>query len=478
MKNKILLVGLILMGIGLKSVYAEDITYTSKIIKCSDNDSDICAYSVYKSGNEDDSSYVFCLDPNAGFQDNTIYIEANKDEPLTDPNDTFPRVSWNDIPTYQCILKTTYFNDGFDLRKDELYNNGKLDFSKLSLSKIKDIKLYFENSITSSELSKTKCNVDGHQHDYDNYVINYSNDSSKRGSVSVKLGKPSYDSTKQVYTISYDVDKKNIESGSLTINANVGELSKTNDSGILTVKASDLIAANYKVNITASANVVVGETHNLYANYTVLKSPDDDYVSVQRKQVVGIPSLTRTISKNYATISDESTININSSETFESTISINKGIKISKKEVSGEKEIAGAKICIYKYDVDEDKKLEEDAVECFVSDDEPHMVYLNPGDYILEEEVNPEGFEKIETGFVFTISNEYKVSLKDTKSKLISINDSKDSIIIYNTPVKEEVSVEPTGKRNVLIYLISTILVIVGVSLTYYNYLKSKKGNI
>ena len=130
--------------------------------------------------------------------------------------------------------------------------------------------------------------------------------------------------------------------------------------------------------------------------------------------------------------------------------------KISKQDVSGEKEIAGAKICIYKYDKDSKKKGEE--VECFTSEDKPYEFYINPGTYILEEELAPEGYEKIETGFVFTIDNNMNIKLLDVKSKNIKVDD--DTIIIYNSVVE----VPKTGiKASVLTIISSILLVISGV---------------
>jgi len=158
--------------------------------------------------------------------------------------------------------------------------------------------------------------------------------------------------------------------------------------------------------------------------------------------------------------------------TKKTVINIPKNIKISKQDVSSEKEISGAEICVYKYDIDEDKKLSEDAYECFTSGDKPHEFYVEPGTYILEEKVTPEGYDKIETGFVFTVSDDFTITLKDVKSKLIQTNEDKDMIILYNTPT--EVPVEPTGRKTLLIYIIGAILVIAGGALSYFKYFRNK----
>ena len=229
----------------------------------------------------------------------------------------------------------------------------------------------------------------------------------------------------------------------------------------MTVKASDLADAKYKIKVTANADVVVGEQHTLDVNFTGLKPVSNPTENIATLQPLAIPSLGRTITNVYKkeSASDEASVTI----------------KISKKEVSGEKEIDGAKICVYRYNIDEDKKVSDDPYECFTSGNKPHEFPIEPGTYILEEEVTPEGYDKIETGFVFTVADDFKITLKDVKSSLIGVDG--DTITLYNTPIKE-VKVEPTGKSAKAIYiLIGLVFIILGCSLTYLKCFKRKERN-
>ena len=149
-----------------------------------------------------------------------------------------------------------------------------------------------------------------------------------------------------------------------------------------------------------------------------------------------------------------------------------KNIKISKRAISGEDEIVGVKICVYEYDIDKKEKIQENAYECFESGNTPYEFYASPGDYILEEIVTPKGYESITIGFVFSVLDDFKISLKDVKSDLIKLNDQKDMIILYNVPVKE-VQVASTGKSLRIVYLLVGIILIgLGSILLYTKYKK------
>ena len=324
MKNKVLFIILtfIFMVVGLKGVRGEgDITYIPGFLKASGEEdcaavSNRCIATVYEAGTPDDKIYALCIDPHVASVGDT-YVEVSKTENITDPNDSFERVTWSAIPSYECILKAAYFEESLNLRDDTLYNNHKLDFSSVLPVKFAALQAYVWNLGGRSD--NTNCSSSEHIHDYDNYIVEYSADSTERGLVSVTLGKPSYDSSTKSYAISYEVIKKNIEAGSLVVSTNVGTLSKNDDSGILTIKVSDLEDVEDKIKITVSANVAVGEKHYLDASYTVLKSPEDDYANTNRKQVLGIPSLTRTISKTYEKVSDSKELTIEDKVSVAST---------------------------------------------------------------------------------------------------------------------------------------------------------------
>lgn len=143
-----------------------------------------------------------------------------------------------------------------------------------------------------------------------------------------------------------------------------------------------------------------------------------------------------------------------------------KNIIFSKKDITNSEELAGAKISIYKYNLDTKEK--EELLFSFTSGDKPFYNYLSPGTYVLVEEIAPNGFSKVQTEFVFNITKNYKAELLDVESSE-NIKTEDNKIILYNDVVK----VPDTKINKVLIYgIISSVLIISGSALIYF---KQKK---
>ena len=441
MKNKVLFIFLTFILVLVIGGRVKAATYTSQ--ESRDCESTVCTYSVVD-GNSN-SNLAFCLNKNYAYSTGIGYEIDNT------PNLSYPLVY------YICGLNTAYRNLP-EMRNDSHYSSdGVLNFNSLigqtQATQYKDTYYKLINIIQDYiwEISK-KTNMSAAElESCSTYLVDQPTEN-EAGSVSIELGDISYDKTSKVYTIPYVVNVVNsekIKDDSLIVKTigGVGTLSNINGSGTLTLTEDEVLNP---ITINVAAKTYDGISHLLDTNFTVL-SP-----TTAEKQTLGIPYLKRTIVEQYSDITESKSI---------------QKFKISKKDITNESEVEGAKICISEYDTENEKKGE--TYLCFESGKDPYSFIINPGTYILEEEVAPEGYEKVETGFVFTITDDNKVELKDVKSKLIK-NDN-NIITIYDTPIKD-VSVEDTGASAKSSYIIiGLILVIFGGVISYIKCFRNKK---
>lgn len=170
----------------------------------------------------------------------------------------------------------------------------------------------------------------------------------------------------------------------------------------------------------------------------------------------------KSTSKIEFTISDEGKVQINGKEVSEIVITNEPIIvKISKRSITGSEELKGAKLKI----TDKDGTIAEDIsgnkLE-WTSTDKTKEFQLKVGDYILSEEIAPEGYELSETIIKFTVTSDGKI--------LVDEKDIKDNLIIFkNTPEPKQV---PTG--NAIIYIAGTMC-LVALGMSIYIIVKRKK---
>lgn len=141
-----------------------------------------------------------------------------------------------------------------------------------------------------------------------------------------------------------------------------------------------------------------------------------------------------------------------------------KKIKISKKDITNEKEVEGAKIVIK----DEKGNIKKE----FISSKQPEEFELQPGIYLMTETIAPKGYQKVETVFKFQV-------LKDGSIKLLTVNDKsvkadKNHMTFYNNP---EVKVKvPDTAKNIIIYgIIGLLLIGTGGILFFIKYRENNK---
>ena len=147
----------------------------------------------------------------------------------------------------------------------------------------------------------------------------------------------------------------------------------------------------------------------------------------------------------------------------------NESIKIiiSKKDVANEKEVEGAKIVVYEYDTT--KKEIGEVVKEFVSSKTTTQFYIEPGVYALKETVAPESYKKVETTFIFEVTQDRNVKLLDTYSEK-DIKTSKNIITLYNEVEPVIIPDVPnTGSSiKILFIVLGSLLLVAGSGLIYF----------
>lgn len=126
----------------------------------------------------------------------------------------------------------------------------------------------------------------------------------------------------------------------------------------------------------------------------------------------------------------------NPNEIVKTSFKLHNFTQINKVDKNDSKPLTGATLIIKRKDSEEE-------VETWVSTNEPHYTYLSNGDYELCEKEAPNGYKLAECK---------DFSIDDTTIKVITLE---NELIVENIP-------NTSSKKNILIYLIGTILILAG----------------
>lgn len=164
---------------------------------------------------------------------------------------------------------------------------------------------------------------------------------------------------------------------------------------------------------------------------------------------VGKYTLVETKAPNGYRVADKMLINVNSdnaSFTYKMVDKAELKVRISKTDITGEKEIPGATLIV--------KDSKGNAIETWVSTNEPKYIVLEPGEYSLTETIAPKGYILSKTSVYFKLDENGSVYEKNANGEYVKV----DYVKMINL-VKEAINITKLDS-NTNEYVSGAVLVI------------------
>ena len=209
--------------------------------------------------------------------------------------------------------------------------------------------------------------------------------------------------------------------------------------------------------VDESGKFVSGAELTLYKGDCVNSTCNDAYASWTTTDAaksfkdipVGKYTLVETKAPNGYRVADKMLINVNSDNALFTYKMVDKAelkVRISKTDITGEKEIPGATLIV--------KDSKGNAIETWVSTNEPKYIVLEPGEYSLTETIAPKGYILSKTSVYFKLDENGSVYEKNANGEYVKV----DYVKMINL-VKEAINITKLDS-NTNEYVSGAVLVI------------------